>query len=162
MPRSEESKAKRREYTRKWRESQRGKDYHAQWRIDHRESNQERKREWRRYNRDLIRAQRQRYYQKHPRLRATVEELPVKFQGHDFFDTARFICGNQPYLDVGLVWEEVMAEVVLALVEGRDPNEAAVATWRRERGWSIVGPLYPNTDIREHDRKVVFKSARDD
>jgi hypothetical protein len=162
MPRSEESKAQRREYTRQWRESQRGRDYHAQWRREHALSELERRRAWREHNRDLVREQRLRYYLKHPRVKREEETLPSKFQGHDFFDTARFICGSEPYFDWSLGWEEAMAEVVLALIEGRDPNAAAAESWRREKGWhEKARPLYHNIDVREHDLKVVFLSPRD-
>jgi hypothetical protein len=163
MARSEESKAKRLEYTRQWRKQQRGIDYHAQWRKDHAHAEAARMRVWREHNRDLVRAQRMRWYRKHPRVRREEPAIPSKFHGHDFFDTARFICGSEPYFDWGLGWEEAMADVVLALVEGRDPNAAAVASWQREKGWRAgTGPLFQNVDVRDHDRRVVFVSAHED
>lgn len=163
MPRSEASKARRRAWCRQWRASPEGKDYHARWRSEHRVSERERKTAWRDHNRDLVRAAKARYYALHPRSRP-IPDLPSKFQGHEFFDTARFICGPEPYWDASLGgWEEAMGEVVLALVEGRDPNAAATESWRREREWKYhTGSLFPNVDVDADTRRVVYVARRPD
>lgn len=164
MPRSEESKARRRAYTNQWHREHPG--YKRNWNREHALEELERKRVWREHNRDKVREQRLRYYAKHPRRSARDDEepFPDKFRGHEYFETCRFICGNEPYWDSSQFgWEEAMGECVLALVEGRDPNEAAAASWAYQRKWMYhTGPLYPNVDIREDTRDVVIVKRHDD
>ncbi len=164
-PRSEESKARRRAYTNQWHRDH--PEYKRKWVREHAEHERERIRRWREHNRDLVRAQRLRYYLRHPRSDTSgqqAEPLPPKFVGHPFFDTARFICGNEPYWDSSVWgWEEAMAEAVLALVEGRDPNAAAAAAWAYQRSWNFsTGPLYDNVDVRDDTREVVVTKRHDD
>lgn len=119
-------------------------------------------RAWRAYHQDLVREQRRRYYERHPRESKAIPGIPEKFQGHPFFDTARFVCGDRPYFDWRLKWEEAMSEAVLALLEGRDPTQAVKTCRSQELSWEReCGPIYDNVDIRDHDLQVVFVSHRD-
>lgn len=161
MPRSPESLERRREYGRRWRLAH--PDYHKRWREDHACEERERVRRWRNHNRDLVRAQKLRYYLTHLRPAKDPDPLPPKFYGHEFFETARLICGHEPVWKPSVyVWEESMAEAVLALVEGRDPEAAVAAARRRERNWGFrTGPLYDNVDIREDTRDVIIVRRRE-
>jgi hypothetical protein len=151
MPRSEESRTQRLEYGRRWRTEH--PDYHKAWKKDHSVEELERLRRWKAYNQDLVRAHRVRYYQLHYRPSLAPEPLPGKFQGHPFFETARFVCGERPYVDDMLLWEEKMAEAVLALVQGLDPVVAVSQTVRRELDWLYSHPsFHPNIDVREDGR----------
>lgn len=162
MPRSPEGLERHRAAIRKWHQAH--PDYKRNWDREHALSERERKRIYRERNRDRIREARRRYYLEHPRSAHEPEPLPRKFEGHPFFDTARFICGNEPYWDASVwVWEEAMAEATLAQVEERDPNAAVVATWARERDWKYhTGPLYGNVDVQEDTRRVVIIRRRSD
>jgi hypothetical protein len=96
----------------------------------------------------------------HPRVIET-SDIPIKFLGHPFFETARFICGDEPFWDFDLRWEEAMGDVVLALVEGRDPDAAYRTCDDRDRIWySRNLPLYGYVDVDE-DHHVVY-GVRDD
>lgn len=162
MPRSEESLQRRREYSKKWRAEH--PDYHKSWRASHKAQEAERIKRWRQHNQDLVRAQKQRWWKRfhiaHPTERL---ELPAKFVGHPFFDTARFICGPMPYFPWDVwTWEESMSAAVVALVEGKDPECAVLAARKYERAWQLRHtPFYNNVDVAE-DGRIVFVASRDD
>lgn len=159
MPRSPESIERRRAYVRQWHRDH--PDYKRAWVKAHRQQERERAKRWREHNQDLVKAQRLRYNELHPHQPIQREELPEKFIGHPFFETARFICGPKPYFDSCRLWEETMAETVLALVEGRDPNEAARRTRSREWRWlNEHVSFFPNVDVRQ-DGKIVFVAKSD-
>lgn len=158
MPRSEEGKRKRLEYTRAWRKAH--PEYHKKWRAEHKEEERERTRNWKLAHRDLVLEQKRRYHQRHRIIIPEVVVLPPKFVGHPYFDAARFICGDEPYFD-WWCWEEAMGYAVLALVEGTDPYAAVTKARKYEKAWSIRHPpLYDNVDLDETYR-VVFKKAHD-
>lgn len=155
MPRSEESKARRREYAKHWRETH--PTYHAEWRAQHRESENERIRRWRLAHPELVRAQRERWRARRKATRRDVDfEMPASFTGHELFDLARSIVGPRPRFDEH-IWEEAVSETVLALLEGRDAREAARKAFRCERSWRVQHPpIYPNADVTSDGRLVII------
>ena len=55
-----------------------------------------------------------------------------------------------------------MAYAVLALVEGNDPELAAMRARKYERAWSVRhAPLYSNVDVTQ-DGRLFFTSDRND
>lgn len=82
--------------------------------------------------------------------------MPVLFTGHELFDLARSICGRRPRFDEH-TWEEAVAETVLALLEKRDPHEAARKAFRKERTWRVQHPpIYENADVTSDGRLVII------
>jgi hypothetical protein len=154
LPRSKASIERRKAYSRKWH--QENPDYRKKRLADEaaREREREKRRAWRALNVELVRAQKARYS---ARTRTEVSEFPDLFMGHPLFETARYICGSRPAFDYGLMWEERMGEVVLALLEGRDPAEADRRTANTERQWRyhVVG-FYQKADVREDTGQVVY------
>ena len=150
--RSPESRARRAAYAKRWRELH--PDYHPNWREEHKEHLAKLRRVWRRNHPGLVRAQRAR--ERTPTR--VVEELPSKFQGHPLFDAARELIGEQPYFDVGLSWEDQMAEAVLAMLEGRDPCRAARAARSAHINWWIMtAPMFDGVDVSEDGQLVSNK-----
>jgi hypothetical protein len=155
VPRSEESKARRREYAKRWAAEHPG--YHAEWRAAHRESENERIRRWRQANPERVREQRKRWRERRNAQKREVECIPTLFNGHDLFDRARAAVGPRPKFNEH-IWEEAVAEAVLAILEDRDPREAARKAYQRERTWRAQHPpIYDNADITADGRLVIVR-----
>jgi hypothetical protein len=72
--------------------------------------------------------------------------IPSLHQGHELFDLARGIVGPKRSSLVSLhdpLYEDILSEATLALIEGRDPEEAVRAYGARERAFGrITCPLF--------------------
>jgi hypothetical protein len=125
----------------------RSPDYFRAWRTAHAEGERERRRCWRLANPELLLAQRRR---RRARKQAEQVPLPQSHAHHPLFDEAWKVLHRLGIRrDAHLVairdprWEDACSEVVLALIEGRDPAAAArevMTTERRHAARSI--PLW--------------------
>ena len=104
-------------------------DYFRAWRTAHAEGERERRRRWRLANPELLLAQRRR---RNARKQVEQVPLPPSHAHHPLFDEAWKVLHRMGIRrDAHLVairdprWEDACSEVVLALIEGRDPAEAA-------------------------------------
>jgi hypothetical protein len=72
--------------------------------------------------------------------------MPSLHQGHDLFEEARRIVGPRRSSLVILhdpLYDDLLSEATLALIEGRDPEEAVRAYGARERSYGrITCPLF--------------------
>jgi hypothetical protein len=83
--------------------------------------------------------------------------MPALFTGHELFDLAREIVGPRPRFDEH-IWEEAVAETVLAILEKRDPYAAARKAYRVERTWRMQHPpIFDNADITTDGRLVIVR-----
>jgi len=108
---------------------QRAPDYFRDWRAAHPDRERERRLRWRKANAQLLLAQQRR---RRARQQALVEPLPPSHANHPLFDSAWEVLNRIGVRrDSHLVaikdprWEDACSEVVVALLEGRDPVEAA-------------------------------------
>src|SRR6185295_16887412 len=119
-------------------------DYFRAWRTAHAEGERERRQRWRLANRESLLAQRRR---RRARTKAELVPLPPSHAHHALFDEAWSVLHRLGIRrDTHLVairdprWEDACSEVVLALIEGRDPEEAArevMTTEKRHAARSI-------------------------
>jgi hypothetical protein len=117
-------------------------DYFRMWRAAHAEGERARRLRWRYANPELLRAQRRR---RADRRRPEVVPLPPSHAHHPLFDKAwEILHAMGVRRDDHLVvvhdprWEDACSEAVLALLEGRDAQEAARAVLAVERRHAIV------------------------
>ena len=72
--------------------------------------------------------------------------MPGLHHGHTLFERAREIVGPRSTTLVNLadpLYDDLVAEATLALIEGRDPNHAVRAYGARERAFGrVTCPLY--------------------
>jgi hypothetical protein len=125
----------------------RSPDYYRAWREANAEKERERRRRWRAANPHLVRAQ-----QRRRRVRHQAEQVPVppSHTHHPLFDAAWEVLHRLGIRrDAHLIaihdprWEDACSEVVLAILEGRDPAGAArevIATEKRHAARAI--PLW--------------------
>jgi hypothetical protein len=125
----------------------RSPEYFRAWRQAHPDGERERKRRWRAANPELVIAQQRR---RRARRQAEQVPLPPSHAHHPLFDAAWEVLHRLGIRrDAHLVaihdprWEDACSEVVLALLEGRDPAGAArevLASEKRHAARSI--PLW--------------------
>jgi hypothetical protein len=123
----------------------RAPDYFRDWRAAHADRERERRLRWRRANPERLLAQQRR---RRARKQAGVVPLPPSHANHPLFDAAwKVLHRIGVRRDTHLVairdprWEDACSEVVVALLEGRDPVDAArevLATERRHAVRSIA------------------------
>jgi hypothetical protein len=82
------------------------------------------------------------------------------FLGHPILEQAQALAGRPWY--GGALYdatrEDAAGEAVLAILEGRDPEEAIHAFMADEREWhGRTVSLFPNVAIREDTRQIVFQ-----
>lgn len=83
--------------------------------------------------------------------------IPPLHQGHELFEKAREIAGfrsgykhyKHPYYD------DVISEIVLALLEGADPVEARKRVLFDEKRWREVLRIWPEAEV--HDGRLVVQ-----
>jgi hypothetical protein len=129
---------------------QRAPDYFRAWREAHADGERERKRRWRASNPELLLAQRRR---RRARKQAAQVPLPPSHVHHPLFDEAWKVLHRLGIRrDAHLVairdprWEDACSEVVLALIEGRDPEEAAREVMATEKGHAARTVVFSNLD----------------
>lgn len=148
MPRSPESIARRLEYTRRWRASEAGKAYHASWRADHAEAEKARRKAWKEANREKVNAVKRAWY----RLRRKNEPaapIPDTHTGdHELFEWVREVIPSSSWTTrdqvsvFEIMNEDLRSEAILAVLEGRDPDEAIKAYRRAENEWKYKTAPY--------------------
>jgi hypothetical protein len=120
--------------------------YHRAWRAAHPEyrarQNRLRNERRRRVGRGDRSAE---YTSRRSRAMPAVPPIPCLHLGHELFEQARRVVGPKRTSLVSLhdpLHEDLLSEATLALLEGRDPSEAARAYRARERayGW-VTCPL---------------------
>ena len=119
----------------------RSPDYFRGWRAAHADIERERRRRWRAANPQLLLAQQRR---RRARLQTEIVPLPPSHAHHPLFDRAWEVLHHLGIRrDAHLVsirdprWEDACSEVVVALLEGRDPVEAARAVMATERRHAV-------------------------
>ena len=129
---------------------QRAPDYFRAWRDAHADGERERKRRWRDSNPELLLAQRRR---RRARKQAGQVPLPPSHVHHHLFDEAWKVLHRLGIRrDAHLVairdprWEDACSEVVLALIEGRDPEEAAREVMANEKRHAARTVAFRNLD----------------
>ena len=80
------------------------------------------------------------------RRRPTIPPMPALHLGHDLFNLARRIVGPRKTSFVVLhdpLYDDLVSEATLALIEGRDPTEAVRRYGARERTYGrVTCPLF--------------------
>jgi hypothetical protein len=118
--------------------------YYRAWRAAHPEY---------RARQNQLRAERRRLHGREDRSREYARRrqratppIPPLHDGHDLFDRARQILGPRRTTLVFLhdtLYEDLMSEATLALIEGRDPRDAIRVFRSRERAFGrITCPLF--------------------
>lgn len=75
------------------------------------------------------------------RASRAIPSIPGLHLGHDLFDRARRIVGPRKSTLVSLhdpLYDDLVSEAALALIEGRDPSDAVRAYGARERAFGRV------------------------
>ena len=115
----------------------RSPDYFRAWRTAHAESERERRQRWRLANPESLLAQRRR---RRARMQTEQVALPQTHSQHPLFDEAWNVLhrlGIRRDAHLAAIrdprWEDACSEVVLALIEGRDPAAAAREVMMTER-----------------------------
>jgi hypothetical protein len=128
----------------------RSPDYFREWRAAHGDDERERRRRWRRANPELLLAQRRR---RRARKQAEQMPLPPSHAHHPLFDEAWKVLHNLGIRrDAHLIairdprWEDACSEVVLALIEGRDPEVAAREVMATEKRHAVRTVALRNLD----------------
>lgn len=122
--------------------------YYRAWRAAHpayraRQSRlrADRRRRDGREDRTLEYARRRERMQRDRQLRHADTPVPALHVGHDLFEVAREIVGPRRTAFVVLhdpLYDDLVSEATLALIEGRDPHEAVRAYGARERSFGRV------------------------
>lgn len=75
------------------------------------------------------------------RASRAIPEIPELHLGHQLFDRARNVVGPRTTSFVTLfdpLYDDLVSEATLAIIEGRDPSDAVRAYRARERGFERV------------------------
>ena len=113
--------------------------YHRAWRAAHPEYRERQNRLRNERRRERGRGDRSAEYAKRPSR--AIPAIPSLHEGHELFEFARRIVGPPSMSLVTLhdpLHEDILSEVTLALLEGRDPEEAGRAYGARERAYGRV------------------------
>jgi len=118
--------------------------YFRAWRAAHPEYRERQNRLRNERRRRIGRGDRSAEYARRPSR--AIPPMPALHLGHELFDRARRVVGPRRSTLVDLVdplYDDLVAEATLALVEGRDPTDAVRAYGARERAFGrVTCPLY--------------------